>query len=160
MFNLHRTFEFRRIVSSDVFSFLLKNKRISKLASSTRNYLTTLLTHGNWIGLVEFNQVGKIISPLREVSNANVTYYLASLVPVDTARGTCIGCGLQKAFEVCFMFLKRLLEVVFKFYDISLHLLNITNMLISNGQDSEHMTHKLSHIARASNVVKSLVANI
>lgn len=81
-------------------SFLQTDRRDLKLADAAQTCIKSILPDGSWVGLVDFDTVGRILSPLTEVTSTAVRRSLANLVPIDANGGTCIGCGLHTALEV------------------------------------------------------------
>lgn len=74
--------------------------RISKLASSARNFITSIAVDGSFVGIVDFDSIGKRLSGLTLIDSDDTRRNLASLIPTTAQGGTCIGCGLKTALEV------------------------------------------------------------
>ncbi|PIK57832.1 putative calcium-activated chloride channel regulator 1-like [Apostichopus japonicus] len=74
--------------------------RYLKLASSARNFITSIAVDGSYVGIVDFDSSGKRISGLTLIDSDHTRRQLAELVPVDANGGTCIGCGLEVALGI------------------------------------------------------------
>ncbi|KAJ8022744.1 Calcium-activated chloride channel regulator 4A [Holothuria leucospilota] len=82
---------------------LQRFRRILKEATLTRNFLTTTTIEGTKVGLVSFSSEEKtrIISDLVLLDSDVTRHQLAEMVPtVTNGSSTCIGCGMEKAFDV------------------------------------------------------------
>ncbi|XP_070571145.1 calcium-activated chloride channel regulator 4-like [Ptychodera flava] len=69
------------------------------LQASTK-YIGYTVPNDTWIGIVEFNNRGNILSYLVQVGSLDNRKELIDLLPSNTRSGTCIGCGLEEGIEV------------------------------------------------------------
>ncbi|KAJ8023069.1 Calcium-activated chloride channel regulator 1 [Holothuria leucospilota] len=97
---LARVKQQRTVLVLDTSSSMKGHLRMKKLATTARNFLTSLDSNGNAVGIVSFSQTGKILSPLVNLTSDEAKRSLAELIPTTTTSGTCIGCGLEKALEI------------------------------------------------------------
>lgn len=74
--------------------------RISKLASVSRSFITTIAAEGSYIGIVQFTSEGTRLSGLTLIDSDDTRNELAGLIPTSAVGGTCIGCGLETALQV------------------------------------------------------------
>lgn len=90
----------RVVMVLDTSGSMSTNDRISKLAGSARNYVTSVAVDGSYIGIVDFDSTGKKLSGLTLIDSDQARRDLAQLIPTEAAGGTCIGCGLETALEI------------------------------------------------------------
>lgn len=76
------------------------NERHLKLADAARTYILSVAPPGTYVGIVDFDDTGDIVSPLTELTSDQVRTDVSNQVPEDAQGGTCIGCGLEKALHV------------------------------------------------------------
>lgn len=84
----------------DTSGSMLTNNRATKLASAVRGYLTSTISDGCRVGIVDFDKTAKTLSDLRQVDSDDTRRHLASLIKVDGSGGTCIACGLRNALDI------------------------------------------------------------
>ncbi|KAJ8028766.1 Calcium-activated chloride channel regulator 1 [Holothuria leucospilota] len=76
------------------------NDRANRLASAVRTYLTSTISEGCRVGVIDFDDLGKTLSTLRDVDSESTRQQLAGLIVGDANGGTCIGCGIESALNI------------------------------------------------------------
>lgn len=76
------------------------NDRANRLASAVRSYLTSTISEGCRVGVIDFDDLGKTLSTLRDVDSESTRQQLAGLIVGDANGGTCIGCGIESALNI------------------------------------------------------------
>ena len=70
------------------------------MISSSANYISSIVTDGSYIGIVEFNTYGTVLKQLTLVTSDDDRQALLDSLPGNTGGSTGIGDGLLKAIQV------------------------------------------------------------
>ncbi|XP_038061542.1 calcium-activated chloride channel regulator 1-like [Patiria miniata] len=92
--------DIRVVLLMDTSGSMTTDNRFSKMISSSANYISSIVTDGSYIGIVEFNYVGIILKNLTLVTSDDDRQALLESLPPDAAGSTAIGDGLLKSIEV------------------------------------------------------------
>ena len=87
------------------FLALQTDNRFEKMISSSANYISSIVTDGSYIGIVEFNWVGIMLKNLTLVTSDDDRQALLNALPPSAAGSTAIGDGLLKSIEVSMTFI-------------------------------------------------------
>ncbi|XP_060591062.1 calcium-activated chloride channel regulator 1-like isoform X2 [Ruditapes philippinarum] len=92
--------EINRVFVLDVSGSMAINKRISVLKQAGEYIIREKIEQGSWLGIVTFGGMAYIRKDLMQVNSQTDRDSLRNALPTYTIRGTCIGCGIDKAIEM------------------------------------------------------------
>ncbi|XP_038061541.1 calcium-activated chloride channel regulator 1-like isoform X2 [Patiria miniata] len=92
--------DIRVVLLLDTSGSMTSKNRFNKMISSSANYISSIVTEGSYIGIVEFNYVGIIRKNLTLVTSDDDRQALLESLPPDAGGSTAIGDGLLKSIEV------------------------------------------------------------
>uniref|UniRef100_H2XXP4 Calcium-activated chloride channel regulator 1-like n=1 Tax=Ciona intestinalis TaxID=7719 RepID=H2XXP4_CIOIN len=88
----------RFVVVLDV-SGSMRGKRLLMMRQSTSEFISSLLSDGDKIGIVQFHSFAQTLLPIRHVNSQTDRFDICSRFPNRTGGSTCIGCGIQAAMQ-------------------------------------------------------------
>ncbi|XP_022080657.1 calcium-activated chloride channel regulator 4-like [Acanthaster planci] len=92
--------DIRVVLLMDTSGSMTTDNRFEKMISSSANYISSIVTDGSYIGIVEFNWVGIMLRNLTLVTSDDDRQALLNALPPSAAGSTAIGDGLLKSIEV------------------------------------------------------------
>ncbi|XP_050032067.2 calcium-activated chloride channel regulator 1-like [Dermacentor andersoni] len=90
----------RIVFALDVSRSMSRHNRLQMVKDAVVGFLLSLLDDSIRLAIVKFSRVAEVQHPMTTVNKATVGGFRVAVHNMSTSGGTCIGCALEKAFEV------------------------------------------------------------
>ncbi|XP_049275849.1 calcium-activated chloride channel regulator 1 [Rhipicephalus sanguineus] len=90
----------RVIFALDVSSSMTSSDRIGHLKAAASQFIRALILDGMEVGVVEFNNIATVTSPLTLVQESTREELVAKVQKLAAGGSTCIGCSLRMSLEM------------------------------------------------------------